>query len=121
MGEVTMPIADTVEHVWKLIDTVNRDVEARWPRIRYRTIFVNEGYVPSSTAKHGSIRLPDRLGAALVQELTSLVDEVHEQMPSAKAVVTDERLRRHGLWVPFQPHAMDAVRHSVVRLRMLSA
>jgi hypothetical protein len=39
------------------------------------------------------------------------------QQPSQKSIVTDEQLQRWGLWLPGQPHACDAVRHAVLRLR----
>ena len=45
------------------------------------------------------------------------VDDYTTQQPSQKSVITDERLRRWGLWLPGKPHACDAMRHAAIRLR----
>lgn len=36
---------------------------------------------------------------------------------SGKSVITDDRLKRWGLWEPGKPHAMDAMRHLVLYAR----
>jgi hypothetical protein len=38
---------------------------------------------------------------------------------SAKSIVTDERLREWGLWVPGSPHVRDAMRHLLVLMRSI--
>lgn len=35
----------------------------------------------------------------------------------AKSIITDERLRRWGLWVPGNNHENDACRHLILHLR----
>lgn len=51
------------------------------------------------------------------------VDEIdgvnlHWQQPSdAKGVITDDRLKKMGLWIVGKPHARDAIRHLVIALR----
>lgn len=46
---------------------------------------------------------------------------VKQQASSAKAVATNERLKRWGLWVKGKQHARDAIRHCVVALRTRAA
>lgn len=43
-----------------------------------------------------------------------------QQASDAKAVVTDKRLRRWGLWIPGNPHARDAIRHALLWQRRQS-
>lgn len=43
------------------------------------------------------------------------------QSPSDKGVITDDRLRSHGLWIVGQQHARDACRHLVLHLRKVMA
>lgn len=44
---------------------------------------------------------------------------VLQQPSAAKSVVTDDRLRRWGLWIVGKPHGRDAVRHAVIYLRSI--
>lgn len=119
-GEVTEPVTTTAVFVQTSIIVMNADIKSRWPRLKYKTVFVKEGYLNSPKAKLQTAMLPSKINAAVDQAIYGLVDECYEQMPSAKSVVSDDRLKRHGLWLPGKPHATDAVRHLVVRLRMLS-
>jgi hypothetical protein len=42
---------------------------------------------------------------------------LYEQTPAqAKKLITDDKIRKLGLWVPGQPHAMDATRHLLYHL-----
>jgi hypothetical protein len=41
------------------------------------------------------------------------------QLPSDMSVITDDRLRRWGLWEPGKKHSRDAWKHWVVRLRKM--
>lgn len=54
---------------------------------------------------------------------SSVVPAIEMQMPSCKAVATDERLKAWGLWVPSgagsHAHACDGMRHLVYRAREL--
>jgi hypothetical protein len=118
-GEITAPVDDTVSGIVDRMGKVRAELGRRWPELRYTEEMVIEGFVMSPKAKRASARLPERLAAALTDRLGSEF-EVAEQLPGTKAVVSDDRLKRFGLWVPGKPHAMDAVRHLVVRLRILS-
>lgn len=119
-GELTSPVGYTVKKLVKLFVKVDATVQLRWPGWQYRKVLVKEGFLDGPRAKSSNKLLPSRVNAALDQAVGSWFDETHEQMPSAKAVVSDDRLKRHGLWLPGKPHAMDGVRHLTVRLRMLS-
>ena len=71
------------------------------------------GAVPLSPLRIGSM-------IALAAELAAV--EVRYQMASlAKTTVTDDRLRRWGLWAKGSSHARDAIRHAVTYLRRYSA
>lgn len=62
---------------------------------------------------------PARIGAGLAYALSGVpsVTQVKFQMPSQMAVITDDRLKAWGLWLPGKPHACDAMRHMVIYLR----
>lgn len=121
MGEITAPVEATAHRLDGAMEAVDGRLQRAWPGMRYVKVLVLEGFVMSPKAKVSSARFPEQVMAACRQQSSFRFDEVVEQMPSAKAVVNDDRLKRHGLWVPGKPHAMDAVRHEIVRLRMLAA
>lgn len=121
MGQYTGPVTDTALYVHGLAGAFEEGFMERWPGVRCTKLLVMEGFVMSPSAKRSNSRYPEQVMSAVRQQCLGSFDEEHEQMPSAKAVVNNDRLERHGLWLPGKPHAMDALRHLVVRLRMLSA
>lgn len=66
---------------------------------------------------------PARVNAAIEQELAgNEMVRIYQQSPSeAKGTVTDERLRRWGLYRKGSPHARDALRHAVYFCRKARA
>lgn len=82
------------------------------------------------TLRHGvmlsgrSALSPVRVASGLVSVLLDrmlLLDAVRWQSASdAKGVITDERLKRMGLWIKGKPHARDAVRHLVIAGRKIA-
>jgi hypothetical protein len=55
---------------------------------------------------------------ALAWERGLMIDFVY-QMPGEKTIITDERLKRWGLWVRGARHARDAVKHLCVYARKM--
>lgn len=57
------------------------------------------------------------IGVVKLYAVQNDIKELYEQTPSqAKNLITDDKIRKVGLWVPGQPHAMDATRHLLYHL-----
>jgi hypothetical protein len=114
-------VADGAVQCWGMVARSKRELVRRYgARSHVRTIVGVEGFTLMSGAKNRGVNLPLRLLGAfdvLRQVEPSVIDEYHEPQPSAKSVVTDERLRRWGLWNPGRKDANDAVRHLIVLMR----
>lgn len=89
------------------------------------TTVVIEDFILRERTKRRDLLSPVRCTAMVAQSLyqasellgTELPDIVFYQSANAKSVVTNDRLKRWGLYVPGKRHAMDAVRHLVIHLR----
>lgn len=91
-------------------------------RVDAVTHFVMESFTPREKTKDESLLAPVRIANRVEQELTHRMPiEVLYQSPSeAKSVVTDDRLRRWGLWQVGSTHRRDACRHMALRLRIIA-
>lgn len=81
-----------------------------------------EDFILRERTMSKSLLSPVRMAARLetLLEIRSEAFGIPLQQPSsAKSVVTDERMRRWGLWIKGQQHARDACRHLILRLRVL--
>lgn len=114
-------VAEGAVKCWGMVARSKQQLVRKYgARSHVRTIVGVEGFSLVSGPKNRGVNLPLRLLGAfdvLRQLEPSVVDEYHEPMPSAKAVVSDERLRRWGLWNPGRKDANDAVRHLIVLMR----
>jgi hypothetical protein len=85
------------------------------------TDIVIEDFILRERTSSRDLLSPVRLTAQLVllaqQERKRM--RLHFSPPAGKSVVSDERLKRWGLYTT-KPHARDALRHLVLTLRTLS-
>jgi hypothetical protein len=77
-------------------------------------LFPDQGHSPDP-AGIAPVRIISRF--EMINWLTLPTYPITFQTPSEKSVITDERLRRWGLWKPGKPHANDAMRHLCVFAR----
>lgn len=79
---------------------------------------------PKTTARSGlsPVRITARIQQMLADDPVGSTRPLFFQSASmAKSTVTDERMRRWGIWVPGAPHANDAIRHGVTFMRRKAA
>jgi hypothetical protein len=84
------------------------------------TDVVIEDFVLRERTKDRSLLSPVRITFGLEHELWMSPDNFFttKQQPSdAKSTVTDDRLKRWGMWTVGQQHARDATRHLILFLR----
>jgi len=87
---------------------------------------VTEGFILGILDSDPSLLSPVRILAKLdlmvdEERLKPEPDQWSEYLASqAKSTVTDERLRRWGLWTKGSAHERDACRHLILHLRMVS-
>jgi hypothetical protein len=65
---------------------------------------------------HGADITPTYIIGAL-EALEQYRTKVHYQAPSMKKLCDDDALKRLGMYQPGNPHANDAIRHSIIYLR----
>lgn len=86
------------------------------------TEIVIEDFILRERSKKRDLLTPVRIIAmtGILLYNKQMIDRVTYQQPSAaKSVITNARLSVAGLYVPARPHAMDALRHCLLRLRVL--
>lgn len=85
-----------------------------------QTRFVCESFQLRESTSDPSLLSPVRIQSKLELLLYTgniQADVYQTYQPSQKSVITDERLKRWGLWLPGQRHARDAMRHVALDLR----
>lgn len=77
--------------------------------------------VSESFSLRPGVRNPDLTPVRIEGALTALVgtENVVYQQPAMKALVSDDRLRKYGLWIPGQRHHMDARIHALAYMSRL--
>lgn len=82
---------------------------------------VFEDFILRERTKNRNLLSPVRMTSAITTALEFTPGdyqlEVMQSPSNAKTTMTDDRLRRLGLWLPGQPHARDATRHLVLYMR----
>jgi hypothetical protein len=76
-----------------------------------------EGFSLEMLSRDYALLEPVRFLAVLNDRLRETGVGVEVQMPGERKVITDERLKLWGLWLPGQVHGTDAQRHALVYLR----
>jgi len=76
-----------------------------------------EGFSLEMLSRDYALLEPVRFLAVLQDRLRETGVRVEVQMPGERKVVTDERLKLWGLWLPGLGHGTDAQRHGLVYLR----
>lgn len=80
-------------------------------------VVVVEGFSLRERTREKSLLSPVRLTSGLHQMLflnPDTWDEVEEQSPSDKSIITDEILEAEGVYLPGKPHSNDAHRHRLL-------
>lgn len=94
---------------------------AAWERAGEEDIVVIgcEGFSLQMLSTDVALLEPVRFLAVLLDRMRAAGGEasVEVQMPGERTVISDDRLRLWGLWVPALGHGRDALRHAVVFLR----
>lgn len=105
----------------EILDCMKRAGGVNQSTYNVRTIVACEDFVVPSGPRRKTVLSPVRVGAMLEYHvwLEELNLEWRWQQPGERSVITDEMLKRWGLWLPGQPHAMDALRHLIVLQRKL--
>ena len=106
---------ESAARVWEVMDEVGPDLLV----IEDFTVY---GGKAQEVASGGAVPLaPVRVGSALAFAAELGVMDVAYQMASlAKTTVTNERLKRWGLWTKGSAHARDATRHLATYMRRYS-
>lgn len=85
-------------------------------------LIVIEDFVLRERTKDRSLLSPVRLTGHIQALLykSTLDSSIELQPSSAKGVITDDRLKDAGFWQKGKPHANDAIRHLMIRLRSIT-
>ena len=100
------------------VDVLAGMVEDYAPDVLVVEDFVVYEHKATSVSTQAGALAPVRIGAMLAYVAAECGCEIEYQMASmGKTTVTNERLKRWGLWQVGKPHARDAIRHLVTYLR----
>jgi len=125
VGEITdADESSMAERVWSTLimcgEMGARTSASAVPEI---TDLVLEDFILRERTNGRSLLSPVRLNSKFEDYVRREAPDIqlHLQSPSDKSVITDERLKRWGLYMRGQQHARDAERHLVLWLRKHSA
>lgn len=93
-------------------------------RVPCLTHVVIENFSFREKTKSRHLLTPIRVGAAfeafMLMENDLRYTKVSYQMPAEMSIITDERQRRWGLWLPGKKDANVAIKHLIIKLRSLA-
>lgn len=76
-----------------------------------------ERFIARKRLGKGGIDVAKDVGWAINFQLHGTMNIRWQNASDAKGVITDERLKRAGLWIKGKPHTRDAIRHLIILLR----
>lgn len=105
-GQITGGVDGFVKWAWEMEDTIRLS----------SPVIVSESF-----NLRPAVKFPDVMPLRIEGAMTAIFGPgtVIYQPPAAKSLITDNRLRANGLWIPGQRHHMDARIHALAYARKI--